>query len=126
MKLDTLDALGDNDLRAVIAHAETLLKQHDRERKEKALGEARAALAAVGLTLKDLAKKSPAKTKGPVYHSGRQYQHPVNKTLVWPGKGKKPGWLVSLEAEGGNAVEMAAANDNVSPASLVQKVRNVG
>ena len=100
MKLDTLDALGDDDLRAVATRCEALLKQHDVERKEKALSEARAALAAVGLTLKDLARKAPAKPKGPVYHVGRQYQHPTNKALLWSGKGKKPSWLTALEAEG--------------------------
>jgi len=107
VKLDILNDLKDEELQAVIGRAGELLKQHDRERKEKALGEARAALAAVGLTLKDLAKKPSAKPKGPVYHSGRQYQHPADKALVWPGKGKKPGWLLSLEAEGKAAIEAA-------------------
>jgi len=116
MKLDTLDALGDDDLRAVSARCEVLLKQHDTERKEKALSEARATLAAVGLTLKDLARKSPvAKPKGPVYHVGHSYQHPANKALVWSGKGKKPSWLTTLESEGGKAVELPV-NDNVPQA----------
>jgi hypothetical protein len=51
---DSLEKLADDELRAVIARAETLLTQHDTERKEKALNEARATLAAVGLSLKDL------------------------------------------------------------------------
>lgn len=113
MRLDTLDALGDDDLRAVISRSEVLLKQHDTERKEKAMSEARATLAAVGLTMKDLARKAiTAKSKGPVYHAGRIYQHPTNKGLTWPGKGKKPAWLTMLEAEGGHALELAA-NDNM-------------
>lgn len=107
MKLDTLDALGDDDLRGVIARSTALLKQHDTERKEKALSEARASLAAVGLTLKDLSRKAPAKVKGPVYHSGRNYQHPANKALVWSGKGKKPAWLTGLETAGEVAIEVA-------------------
>jgi len=112
MILDTLDALGDDDLHAVSARCEALLKQHDTERKEKALSDARALLAAVGLNLKDVARKLPAaKQKGPVYHSGHTYQHPTNKALTWPGKGKKPAWLTTLEAEGGRAMEVPA-NDN--------------
>jgi hypothetical protein len=107
VKLDMLDALGDDDLRAVIGRADTLLKQHDMQRKDKALSEARALLESVGLNLKDLARKAPAsKSKGPVYHAGRTYQHPVNKALIWPGKGKKPGWLTALETEGGKAIEI--------------------
>jgi len=41
MKLETLDVMKDEDLRAVIGRAEELLKQHDRERKDKALEDAR-------------------------------------------------------------------------------------
>jgi DNA-binding protein H-NS len=106
MNLDLLERLGDDDLRAVDARCLELLKQHDTERKEKALAEARATLAAVGLSLKDLTRKSP-KAKAPVYHSGHQYQHPTNRALVWPGKGKKPGWLTTLESEGKAALEVS-------------------
>ena len=109
MKLDSLESLNDDDLRAVIARADALLKQHDTERKDKALNEARATLAAVGLSLKDLNGKGRKPAKGPAYHSGHQYQHPTNKALTWNAKGKKPGWLVGLETEGKAAVEVASA-----------------
>ena len=104
-----LEKLEDDDLQAIISRAQELLKQHDTERKDKALSNARATLAAVGLTLKDLARKpAGAKPKGPVYHAGHTYQHPTNKALTWPGKGKKPAWLTTLESEGGNAIEKSA------------------
>ena len=107
MKLDMLDGLGDDDLRAISARCEVLLKQHDGERKEKALDQARATLAAVGLKLSDLNAKGRGKgAKGPAYRGGHAYQHPINKTLVWNAKGKKPGWLVALEAEGKSALEV--------------------
>ena len=105
MKQDMLDAFADDDLRAVIARAEELLKQHDTERKDKAMADARAMLAAVGLSLKDLNGKSRKAVKGPIYHGGQVYRHPTDKALTWAGKGKKPGWLVKLEADGGKAVE---------------------
>jgi DNA-binding protein H-NS len=106
VKADMLDGLEDAELRAVIARAEDLLAQHDKERKEKALGEARATLAAVGLTLKDLNGKGRKPLRSPAYHSGHHYQHPTNKALTWNAKGKKPHWLVELEASGGKAVEL--------------------
>ena len=90
MNLDSLEKLGDDDLRAVIARADALLKKHDTERKEKALAEARATLAAVGLSLKDLARKAP-KAKAPLHHSGRTYQHPADKSLHLAGKRQKAG-----------------------------------
>ena len=125
MKLDTLDALNDGELQAVIARAEALLKQHDDERKAKALGDARAMqaktlsevralLASVGLSLKDAAGGKGAKhTKSPAYRGGQIYHHPANKALTWNAKGQKPGWLRELEAQGVRPIEVQEpANDN--------------
>lgn len=109
MNLDSLEKLGDDDLRAVIARAETLLKERDDDRKAKAMEQARSLLASVGLSLKDLNGKIRRGAKGPVYHGGKSYQHPTNKALVWNAKGKKPGWLSALEAEGKTALEVTNA-----------------
>jgi len=106
MKLDTLDGLSDSELQAVIEHSQALLKQRDDDRKAKALEQARTLLASVGLSLKDVAGKAHKGNGKSVYHGGTQYQHPANKTLTYNGKGKKPGWLTALEAEGGKAVEV--------------------
>jgi DNA-binding protein H-NS len=115
-----LDGLNDDELRAVAARVNEVLKAHDEERKAKALADAkalkakaladaRAVLASAGLSLKDMSAKKPRLGKAPAYHVGRNYQHPVNKALIWNGKGQKPGWLRELESEGGKAVEVAAA-----------------
>jgi DNA-binding protein H-NS len=111
VKLDMLDGLEDADLLAVTARCEELLAQHDRQRKDKALEQARAILTGAGLNLKDVAGK-PHKNgngKGSIYHAGHTYQHPTNKTLTWSGKGKKPNWLIDLESAGGKALEVANA-----------------
>ena len=50
MLLDSLEKLADDELRNIAARCETLLKQRDTERKENAIAEARATLAAAGLT----------------------------------------------------------------------------
>jgi DNA-binding protein H-NS len=106
--LDSLEKCGDAELQAVIARCNELLKERDRQRKDKALEEARAILAGAGLNLRDVASGKPQKngSKSPVYHAGRQYQHPTNKSLVWNAKGQKPTWLRELEAQGGKAVEL--------------------
>ena len=109
MKLDSLENLKDEELQAVITRAGELLKEHDRQRKDKALADAGAILAAAGLSLKDVARKGRAKTKAPSYRGGHQYQHPAKKELLWNAKGQKPGWLRQLEAEGGHAVEVPGA-----------------
>ncbi len=105
-----LDGFEDAELKAIISRADDLLKKHDTERKEKALAEARATLAAVGLSLKDIGKAKAKAGKSIPYHGGHVYQHPTDKTLVWAAKGKKPGWLLTLEGEGKAPLEVA--NDN--------------
>jgi DNA-binding protein H-NS len=108
MKLDTLETLKDDELRAVIGRAEELLKQHDRERKDKALEDARAILASAGLTLRDVASKATGANRGKAtaYRGGHHYQHPAKKELVWTAKGQKPNWVRELEAEGKRPIEM--------------------
>ncbi len=102
-----LENLQDGELQSTKALIDEILQKRDEERKAKAMVDARAILAAAGLSLKDLNGNGHKKaSKGPIYHSGRAYQHPTDKTLVWAGKGKKPGWLVGLEAEGKAAVEV--------------------
>jgi len=113
--LDSLEKLHDDELRAVIAQCEELLDGRDRERKADAMNKARLLLESVGLSLKDLNGKAPKKAKGVIYKGGHSYQHPDDKTLVWGAKGKKPHWLVELEAEGERPVEILVANDNVRP-----------
>ena len=120
MKLDSLNDLKDEELQAVIARSNELLMERDRQRKDEAVEQARAILAVAGLNLRDVAAgKAPrgANGKGQVYHGGRTYQHPADKTKVWTAKGQKPGWLRDLEATGRRAVEIApeAVNDNVPP-----------
>lgn len=106
INIATLDALQDDELRSVIQQSETLLKKRDEERKAKAVVDARAILAAAGLSLKDLNGNGKKKPKEAIYRGGRTYRHPSNKALVWNAKGQKPNWLRELEASGQKAVEV--------------------
>jgi hypothetical protein len=107
MTLDSLDALKDEELQAVIERSQELLKERDRARKDKAVEDARGILAAAGLTLNDIGRKNHGGgKKAPAYRGGRHYQHPAKKELVWNAKGQKPNWLRELEREGRRAVEI--------------------
>jgi DNA-binding protein H-NS len=113
MKTDMLDTLNDDELRAVIARSQELLKTHDRERKDNALAQARTLLSSVGLSLKAVAGKS-ARQSAP-YRGGRHYRHPAKPELVWNAKGQKPNWLRELERSGGKAVEMPEPVNGSAP-----------
>jgi DNA-binding protein H-NS len=99
IKADMLDAFSDEDVREVRVLADKVLKRRDDDRKDKALEQARATLAAAGLSLRDLARVKAKPNKGPSYKGGHSYQHPSNKALTWNAKGKKPKWLVEMEAQ---------------------------
>jgi hypothetical protein len=113
VNLDSLEKCADDELREVAGRCEELLAQHDRQRKDKALEEARAILAGAGLSLRDVATGKPknGSGKGPSYHGGRHYQHPTDKTKVWAAKGQKPQWIRELEAEGRRPIELPANDD---------------
>ena len=114
IKLDMLDAFNDEDVREVRALCDKVLKARDDDRKSKAIETARATLAAVGLTLKDLVGAKAKAAKGPQYKGGHSYQHPTNKALIWNAKGQKPKWLRELETEGERAVELQAETRKAS------------
>ena len=117
-----LEGLQDDELKSAKSLIDEILQKRDDDRKAKALedvraidaralNEKRAVLAAAGLTLKAFDGNGKKKaSKGPVYHSGHFYQHPTDRTLVWGAKGKKPGWLVSLELQGTTPVEVSNGN----------------
>jgi DNA-binding protein H-NS len=106
-----LESLSDTELQEVIARSQDILKTRDRERKEKALADARTLLSSVGLSLKSVAGK--ASRRAAVYRGGRLYRHPAKPELVWNAKGQKPNWLRELEKNGGRALEITeAGNDN--------------
>jgi len=119
-----LDGLTDDDVREVRALCDKVLKSRDDDRKAKALESARATLAAVGLTLKDLAGAKTKAIKGPMYKGGHTYQHPTQKALLWQAKGKKPKWLVELEADGDRAIELPA-NENIAAVPANDNTRAV-
>ncbi|HTU44891.1 MAG TPA: H-NS histone family protein [Bryobacteraceae bacterium] len=117
MRFDTLDGLNDDELRIVIARAQELLKLRDEERKAKAVNDARALLASVGLNWKDIAQGKGRAAKAPTYKAGHLYQHPGNETLVWNAKGQKPNWLRDLEGQGVKAVEITPGDNSRSRAA---------
>jgi hypothetical protein len=116
MILETLKEQTDDQLQDLIVRAQDLLKERDRERKDNALTEARALLASVGLSLKDVAAKAVKRTAAVTYKGGQSYRHPSKPELVWNAKGQKPGWLRELEKQGGRALEVPEpANGNAVP-----------
>jgi DNA-binding protein H-NS len=119
--IETLKTLTDDDLRGIIDQAGNLLKQRDRERKENALGQARAILAQAGLSLKELSKVKAKNGKGKApLPAGTKYLNPDNPVEFYiAGKGRPPGWFDKLRAEG-NLPE--PANDTIKPVAVKRAV----
>jgi DNA-binding protein H-NS len=107
-KTETLDTLKDEELQAVNVYAVSLLKKRTEERERDAVEKARAILAGVGKTFKDVVGKSRGGNGRSEYKAGTQYQHPEKKELTWSGKGQKPNWIRDLETAGKRPLEAAA------------------
>ncbi len=98
-----LNPLKDEELKDVIKRAEDLLEERKEARRQKAIDDAKASLAAVGLTFRDVgtqpskrARKASAALPG-----GQRYVNPANPSQVWiSGRGRRPKWLAELEAKG--------------------------
>ena len=95
MTLETLNTFPDDDLRAIIAHAGSLLKQRDRERKENALEQAKAILSQAGLSLKELSKTKPRRAHESL-RAGMRFFNSENPHQAYEvGKGRPPGWFTN-------------------------------
>jgi DNA-binding protein H-NS len=73
------------------------------------ISEARKALEAkaaeLGVSLSDILGATPAKrAKAAV---AAKYAHPENSALSWSGRGRRPQWIIELEAKGGNRADYA-------------------
>ena len=109
MHLETLETLTNDQLKAVIARSDELLKERDRKRKEETIRDVLAKLAAAGLTPADvLAKKvaKAARARGFKPKSGHMYRHPAKPELQCLGTGKKPKWWHELQKEGKEPVDL--------------------
>ena len=109
IKEDMLDAYSDEDVQEVRVLCDKVLKSRDDNRKSKAMEQARATLAAAGLTLNDLTRTKVRVPQRPKHNAGSSYQHPTNNALIGNGKGQRPKWLRELE------------NNHVSPLEIPKR-----
>lgn len=96
-----LTNLTDDELRSLITAAGDLLVERREAAKQKAIEEARAKLAEVGLTFRDLGggTATPRKRSSKL-RNGDRYANPVDPSQVHVvGRGRPPKWFTDLEAK---------------------------
>src|SRR5262245_13048041 len=95
-----LEALDDAGLQGVISRAEQLLKDRAADRRQQAIDEAKARLASVGLTFRDVVGKSKGPAK-PGAATGTKYINPADPSQTYTtGRGRPPKWFAALQAKG--------------------------
>jgi DNA-binding protein H-NS len=101
-----ISAMSDDELAAMIEQVQALLATRKEQRKAEAVAAARARLAEVGLTFRDVAA-SPARRAGrgqsPAASrpTGLRYINPADPSQVWvSGRGRRPDWVKALEKKG--------------------------
>ncbi len=104
VKTTDLEQLDEAALEGVIEKAQDLLKTRKEQRRKDAIETARAKLAEVNLTFRDVADAPPAKRKrgdGPPLKAGQTYVNPATPSEKWvSGRGRRPAWLKALEKKG--------------------------
>lgn len=98
-----LAPLTDEQLKMVIADAQTLLKKREQQAKEEAKRKIKEIAAQAGVTVEELygLEKPAVRTRRP---APIKYRHPDDSSLTWAGRGKRPLWL-QAELEKGKKLE---------------------
>jgi len=94
--LSTLDPAA---LEALAADAAKLAPKVQKERLEAARAAALEVIESHGFTLRDVFPNAKRVTP-----AAPKFRHPDDESQTWSGRGRKPVWLVDLEAAGGAPV----------------------
>lgn len=94
--------LTDDELRALITAAGERLQERREAAKQKAIEEARARLAEVGLTFRDMAGGAlPSRKRASKLRNGDRYANPLDPSQVHiVGRGRPPKWFADMETKG--------------------------
>lgn len=100
MKAEQLQSLNDSELQEIIKQAGEILKERENTKKQKAIEDAKAKLASVGLTFRDVAAPK-AKAKNKPLPQGQKYTNPADASQTYTtGRGRPPKWFADLHAKG--------------------------
>lgn len=98
---DHLQDLTDDQIRELITAAGELLRQRHEAARQKAIEEARARLAEVGLTFRDVGGAPPRAARHAKLRRGDRYVNPLDPTQAHiVGRGRPPKWFTDMEAKG--------------------------
>jgi hypothetical protein len=96
-----LNDLTDDDLRTLVTTATDLLQQRHEAAKQRAIEEARARLAEVGLTFRDLTGGPPPRKRAAKLRNGDRYTNPLDPSQVHVvDRGRPPKWFTDMETRG--------------------------
>jgi DNA-binding protein H-NS len=106
--LNALEKMSVAALRKVVESATALIDQKTEGEKRTFIEEVTARAKSLGVSITDLFGKSapkPVKVAPPKKRAGKRARPPIkfkgpNPEDTWTGRGRRPRWLVALEAEG--------------------------
>src|SRR5262245_24965366 len=105
MASERLQAMTDEQLQEWVEEAQDEQERRKKAKRQKAIDDAKALLAAAGLSLKDALSSGTGKGKGKKagqpLKQGQRYVNPANPSEVYTvGRGRRPKWFADLEAKG--------------------------
>lgn len=90
-----LSTLSKDELLTLQKDVASALKSFEDRKKKEALAAAEAVAREHGFALAELTGKKASASRNPA-----KYANPADKSQTWTGRGRKPGWVLTLEADG--------------------------
>lgn len=103
---DQLKGMSVEALENLIANAQDLMEEYEKNRKQEVIREIKALAASANLDI-DIKEEEPPKTKGKGF---MKYRNPEDPKQTWTGRGKRPKWLNDALAAGKNLDDFNAQN----------------
>lgn len=103
---DQLKEMSVEALENLIANAQDLMDEYERNKKQEVIKEIKALAASANLNI-DIKEEEPPKMKG---KGVMKYRNPEDPRQTWTGRGKRPKWLNDALASGKNLDDFNAHN----------------
>lgn len=97
-----LSNMSKDDLLSLQKDVAAALKTFDDRKRKEALAAAEAVAREHGFALSELTGKKSIATRHPA-----KFANPADKSQTWSGRGRKPGWVVTWEADGKDLADCA-------------------
>ncbi len=91
-----------DDLKLLIANAESAIKKIQREKRSEVVQQMRQLASTIGVSIDIVAESGGKRASGPRTKTPPKFQNPADPSQTWTGRGPKPKWFKKAITSGKN------------------------